>query len=180
MIWRRWFARDGSEGPARSLYEAAVRQARRPDFYETLGVPDTLDGRFELVALHGFMLMRRLRSVPAGGPVLGQALFDVMFADMDASLREMGAGDLGVGRRVKTMAKGFLGRIAAYDSGLAGTAPLDAAIRRNLYGTSEPAPDALAAMTRYVGATEKSLADQADSELLAGRAAFPPPPVSGR
>ena len=179
MVWRRWFARDGSEGAARRLYEAAVGQARRPEFYETLGVPDTLDGRFELVALHGFMLMRRLRPVP-GGPALGQSLFDVMFADMDASLREMGAGDLGVGRRVKTMAKGFLGRMAAYDAGLAGTAPLDAALRRNLYGTSEPAPEALAAMTRYVGAMEKSLADQADSDLLAGRAGFPPPPVSGR
>jgi cytochrome b pre-mRNA-processing protein 3 len=179
MILRRLFGRDELAEPARALYEAAVRQARDPAFYERLGVPDTVDGRFELVALHGFLLLRRLRTAPAGA-ALGQALFDVMFADMDASLREMGAGDLGVGRRVKTMAKGFLGRMAAYDAGLADAAALPAALRRNLYGTVEPAAGALAAMAGYLREAARALENQPDSALGQGRASFPPPPALGR
>ncbi|MEX2297639.1 MAG: ubiquinol-cytochrome C chaperone family protein, partial [Dongiaceae bacterium] len=119
MTLKRLFRRDPHAKPARALYEAAVEQARSPAFYTALGVPDTVDGRFELIALHGFLVMHRLKTEPGEGPPLAQALFDFMFADMDAALREMGAGDLGVGRRVKTMAKSFLGRVAAYEAGLA-------------------------------------------------------------
>jgi cytochrome b pre-mRNA-processing protein 3 len=180
MILRRLFGRNALEGPARALYETAVRQAREPAFYAALGVPDSVDGRFELVALHGFLLMRRLKSIDAGGGRLAQALFDIMFADMDASLREMGAGDLGVGKRVKTMAKGFLGRIAAYETGLENPAELQAALRRNLYGTVEPSAGALAAMAGYAREAAESLKNQPDSALLAGIAGFPPPPAPGR
>ena len=180
MGWRRWLGRDRLEGPARALYETAVGQARLPAFYGALGVPDTLDGRFELVALHGFLLMRRLRSVEPGGAALGQGLFDIMFADMDASLREMGAGDLGVGRRVKTMAKGFLGRVAAYDAALAGSEPLAAALGRNLYGTATPVPGTVETLAGYVESAAKMLAEQRCSDLLAGRAEFPAPPGGGR
>ncbi len=179
MILRRLFGRNEWEAPARALYEIAVGQARHPDFYRHLGIPDTIDGRFELVALHGFLLIRRVRSLPAGG-TLGQALFDVMFADMDASLREMGAGDLGVGRRVKTMAKGFYGRMAAYEAGLAGTAPLADALRRNLYGTTEPPPSVLAAMAEYLRDAAQTLENRPDSALEAGQAGFPAPPPLGR
>ena len=179
MIFKRLFGRNEWEAPARALYGCAVAQARRPDFYRDLGIPDTLDGRFELVALHGFLLLRRLQLVPDGAG-LAQALFDVMFADMDASLREMGAGDLGVGKRVKIMAKGFYGRVDAYEAGLAGTAPLAEALRRNLYGTVEPAPAALEAMTGYVRNASQSLVTQQDSDLLKGEASFPDPPALGR
>ncbi len=179
MIFRRLFGRNEAETPARALYEVAVGQARNPDFYRQLGVPDTVDGRFELVALHGFLLMRRLRSLPDGGR-LGQALFDVMFADMDASLREMGAGDLGVGRRVKTMAKGFYGRMAAYEAGLVDEAPLADALRRNLYGTVEPARAALEALVEYLQGAARMLEKQPDSTLEAGQATFPAPPALGR
>jgi cytochrome b pre-mRNA-processing protein 3 len=180
MIWKRLFGRERLAGPARELYETVVRQARLPSFYADLAVPDTVDGRFELVALHGFLLMRRLKGVPDGGATLGQALFDIMFADMDASLREMGAGDLGVGRRIKTMAKAFLGRIAAYESGLDGTAPLAPALARNLYGTADVPAETIAAMAEYVAAAAEMLEKAPDSGLLAGRAEFPPVPVSGR
>lgn len=179
MIFSRLFGSKKWEGPARSLYESVVAQARRPEFYRDLGVPDTVDGRFELVALHGYLLLRRLRPMQDGAG-LAQTLFDVIFADMDASLREMGAGDLGVGKRVKVMAKGFYGRMAAYDAGLAGEAPLTEALRRNLYGTVEPAPDVLAAMAAYLRNATQGLEKQADSGLLAGRATFPNPPSLAR
>ncbi len=164
--------------PAADLYDAIVAKAREPAFYVDLGVPDTVNGRFEMVALHAFLVLRRLKA--AGEPVsgLGQVLFDTMFADMDLSLREMGAGDLGVGRRVKAMAEGFYGRIAAYDAALASAdrEALAEALRRNVYGTLKPpeAPPAhaVAALARYVADSAGSLAAQDDSELAVGKPRF--------
>ena len=121
---------------AHRLYMAVVTRARDPLFYRELGVPDSLDGRFEMIALHAFLVMRRLKREGRAGAALSQALHDIMFADMDQSLRELGVGDLSVGRKVKAMARGLYGRIAAYEAGLAeGGDRLVAAIRRNVYGT---------------------------------------------
>jgi cytochrome b pre-mRNA-processing protein 3 len=170
----RLFRRDRQAGAARELYGRIVAAARQPAFYSALSVPDSVDGRFELVALHLFLVLHRLKH--AGEPAaaaLAQSLFDTAFADMDASLREMGAGDLGVGRRVKQMATGFYGRAAAYEEGLAETAGLEAALRRNLYGTVEPAPAELAAMARYLRAAAESLAHQSTQTLGEGRVEFP-------
>jgi cytochrome b pre-mRNA-processing protein 3 len=144
---------DPARAGAADLYAAAVAQARRPEFYERLGVPDTLDGRFELVALHVFLILRGLRA-QAPSAELGQALVDRFVADMDASLRELGAGDLGVGRKVRAMGQALYGRIAAYESGLTGPAGmLEAALRRNLFGTvhsPEPDPAVLKQVADYM------------------------------
>src|SRR5262249_7437053 len=84
------FKRDPAEAAARALYARVVEQARLADFYRDAGVPDTLDGRFDMIVLHAFLVLHRLKQEgQAQGPV-GQALFDLMFADMDASLRELG------------------------------------------------------------------------------------------
>jgi cytochrome b pre-mRNA-processing protein 3 len=147
------------ETAAERLYSAAVAQARTPAFYLRHGVPDTLDGRFEMIGLHVFLLMRRLKSEGEAARALSQALCDRFFDDLDRSLREMGAGDLGVGRRVKAMAKAFYGRIAAYDSSFA-SAALEEALARNLYGTVEAKPEQLAAMARYLREEAANLAAQ--------------------
>src|SRR5512135_2803202 len=110
------FKRGPHEAEATRLYDAIVSQARRPEFYEGGGVPDSIDGRFELIVLHAYLVLRRLRAAGGAGEPLAQALVDVLFADLDASLREMGAGDLGVGKRVKRMATAFYGRIGAYEA----------------------------------------------------------------
>lgn len=151
------------------LYRAAVEQARRPVFYALHGVPDTIDGRFDMIALHVFLILHRLkRDGQAQGPV-GQALFDLMFADMDGSLREMGVGDLSVGRKIKQMATGFYGRVAAYESGLAGRGgELEHALRRNLYGTVAPAPAQVAALESYMRRQAASLAGQPSDALIRG------------
>ena len=162
---------------ARALYDAVVAQARRPDFYLSGGVPDSLDGRFEMIAIHAYLVMRRLRTEGAEGAALSQALFDIMFDDMDRNLREMGAGDLGVGRRVKLMARGFYGRIAAYDGGL-GHADDDAligALERNLYGTVSPAPGASRAVSGYLRAQAAALERVPGAALLAGQVRFDDP-----
>ena len=137
-----WLRPDPARHAAEELYAVVVAQARRPEFYRDLGVPDTVDGRFELVALHTFLALRRLRS-KANAAGARQALVEVFVDDMDASLREMGAGDLGVGRRVKTMAQALYGRIAAYEAGLAGSEQaLVEALRRNVFGTAAgPGPN---------------------------------------
>src|SRR5689334_15586398 len=145
------FKSDPLREAARLAYQRVVEQARRPGFFTAIRVPDTLDGRFELICLHAFLYLHRLKHERPPAAPLGQAFFDVMFADFDRSLREMGTGDLSVGREVKRMAEAFYGRIAAYEAGLAGgDEVLLAALARNLFGTAPPPADCLAAMARYV------------------------------
>ena len=93
----------------RRLYAAAVAQARQPAFYADCGVPDTPTGRFDVIVLHGFLLMHRLKAAPAGRP-LAQAFCDAVVEDMDRNLREMGIGDLSVGKKAKKLMQGFYGR----------------------------------------------------------------------
>jgi cytochrome b pre-mRNA-processing protein 3 len=162
MRFARWFRPSPVQVTAGALYTKLTDQARMPAFYRALGVPDSLDGRYEMVALHAFMTLRRLRRDGAATEALAQALFDTMFADMDRSLREIGVSDLSVGKRIKEMARGLYGRIAAYESALAaapgaGDDPLAGALARNVYGTvAPPAAPVLASLARYVrDATER-------------------------
>jgi cytochrome b pre-mRNA-processing protein 3 len=132
------FRRSPITDSADKLYLAAVKQARRPEFYRRCGVPDTATGRFEMIALHVFLLLYRLKGETDEGAALAQGLFDAMFADMDRNLREMGTGDLSVGGKIRRLAEGFYGRVAAYDAGLAaGEEGLADALGRNLYATAE-------------------------------------------
>ena len=149
-------------------------------FFAALGIPDTLDGRFEALALHAFLVLRRLKGQGAEAERLAQAIFDTMFDDMDRSLREMGVGDLGVGRRVKAMAQGFYGRIAAYDRGLAqGDDVLAEALRRNVFGTAAetatPSVRCLNALCAYIRQSDQALAGTALEVLRAGNISFPLP-----
>ena len=159
------------------LYGAAVAAAREPYCYAAQGVPDTLDGRFDLIGLHAFLLIHRLRFLPDPGPALAQAVFDAMFSDMDKALREMGVGDLSVGRRVRTMWEAFHGRARAYEAGLQSTDPaaLPAALARNIWRGTAPPPGAADALTRLTRAQHAHLASQNAAGLLAGNASFLPP-----
>lgn len=143
------------------LYGAAVAAARSPVFFTALGVPDTLDGRFDLVGLHVYLLVRRLTAQPEPGPALAQATFDAMFADMDVNLREMGVSDLSVGKRVKEMWEAFHGRSRAYQAALdsADDAALTAALARNVW--REQAPEGAAAR---LAAHVRALAARLDGE----------------
>ncbi|MGH6979894.1 MAG: ubiquinol-cytochrome C chaperone family protein, partial [Stellaceae bacterium] len=140
-----------------AAYRAIVARAREPGLFVAWSVPDTLDGRFELLALHAFLVMNRLKDEPAAKK-FAQILFDIMFADLDRAVREMGATDTGVGKRVKAMARGFYGRVAAYDKGFGDDAELAAALRRNLFGTTQPTPEQIAAASRYLRTQAAALA----------------------
>lgn len=159
---------------ALAAYTHVVERAREPAFYVGWGVPDTLDGRFEVLALHIFLVLNRLKRETGEAAAFAQELFDTMFADLDSALREMGAGDLGVGRRVQAMAKGLYGRIAAYERGLGDEAEMAAALRRNLFGTSTASAAQLAAFSAYARRQIAALAAQPVTALIAGRVAFAP------
>lgn len=169
------FRRNRYRAQAHATYVSVVERARDPDFFLRLAVPDTLDGRFEMIALHMFLVLNRLKAEHDATSDFAQALFDAMFADLDRSLREMGATDMGVGKRVKEMAKGFYGRIKAYEDGLAADDRVLAdALKRNLYGTIEPPPEAVAAMVGYLRDQVRFLARQPVAALFTDHINFAP------
>lgn len=171
------FRESEDEARVRALYVAAVEQARRPEFYLNLGVADTPDGRFDMVSLHVILLLRRLKRDHPGTADTAQALFDLMFADMDRNLREMGVGDVSVGKRVKGMAKGFYGRLAAYDAGLdVDDDSLAMALRRNLYRKTSPTDRQVETVAAYARAADTALRNTPLSTVLAGTVTFPPAP----
>jgi cytochrome b pre-mRNA-processing protein 3 len=159
-----------------ALYAAAVAAARDPFLYTTLGAPDTLDGRFDVLGLHAILLIRRLRAAPPPGPALAQAVFDAMFADMDLNLREMGVGDLSVGKRVKAMWEAFHGRARAYESALDENddAALAAAIARNVWRGAAPPAGSAMRFARLAHAQQDALGEQPITALAAGTALFLP------
>lgn len=169
------FRRSHRRAAVLAAYGAIVERARHPVFYTDWGVPDTFDGRFEVLALHAVLVLHRLKAEHAATSAFAQSLFDTMFADLDRGVREMGATDLGVGRYVKSMARGFYGRIVAYEQGLAeGGEALRAALSRNLYGTAEPKREQLAAVADYTLRQSAALAVEPAAALLDGTVPFAP------
>ena len=168
----RNLARDAAD----LAYRHVVDQARAPVFFTEYGVPDTHDGRFELICLHAFLYLHRLKSERPRSSLLCQSFFDRMFADFDRSLREMGVGDLSVGKHVERMVRAFYGRILAYEAGLASDdTALDAALVRNIFGTARNLSPVPAAMAGYVRRAITGLRSQPVADLLAGRIFFEPP-----
>jgi cytochrome b pre-mRNA-processing protein 3 len=158
------------------LYSAAVTAARDPHLYTVLGAPDTLDGRFDIIGLHVFLLIQRLKRDPAPGPDLAQAVFDAMFSDMDVNLRELGVSDMSVGKRVRAMWEAFHGRANAYGGAMEAEdqAALETALARNVWRGAEPPAGSPAALARLTIAQEACLASQPLPNLAAGTVRFLP------
>ncbi len=158
-----------------ALYREAVAAARAPWFYRELGVPDTLDGRFDLIALHAFLLIHRLQSAPDPGPALAQGIFDAMFTDMDNNLREIGVSDLSVGRRVRAMWEAFHGRSKVYAVAIDAVdrPALEASLARNVWRGMAPdgAPSTLA---EVMLGQAMHLQEQPLTAFAAGNAQFMP------
>lgn len=161
-----------------ALYAAMAAQSRQPALYKAGGVPDSLDGRFDLLSLHLALLMRRLQPEGRAGGRLRQAVFDFFAADMDRSLREMGVGDMGISRRVRLMGEAFYGRARAYNAALDAPEPRPAlmtALDKNLYGTVPTNPAALGWMADYILRLQDYLDRQPAASILSGTLALPPP-----
>lgn len=170
--------RNRSRATIAALYGVIVAQARLPVFYAHYGVPDTLEGRFDLIVLHLSLFVRRLRSEGERGRELSQGAFDAFCRDMDDNLRELGLSDLAVPRRMRSFGEAFYGRSAAYDRALdePGDESLVATLSRNLYDDETPAAARLAA---YVRTAASELVYQDFSALQAGALRFPDPAQVG-
>jgi cytochrome b pre-mRNA-processing protein 3 len=159
---------------AERLYAAAVAAARRPALYEGYGVPDTLEGRFEMMALHLFALLHRLMHDPGDDPELARRVAESFVSDMDGAFREMGVGDLSVPRRTKALYGSLAGRISAYKNALGNDAAMAAAIARNVFPDGPEDARALP-LALHMKATAEALRKADLAELRRGDARFPEP-----
>jgi cytochrome b pre-mRNA-processing protein 3 len=179
MIFRL-FRRDPQATTITALYGAIVAQARVPAFYLAFGVPDTPEGRFDLVVLHLALVCRRLGRAAgaeqAAGRTLSQGVFDMFCRDMDDNLREMGVGDLTVPKTMRKLGEAFYGRLDVYDRALASADPaeLAAALARNAQGPGAPAA-AAERLAAYVRAAAAHLEALPIAGFADGRVSFPDP-----
>lgn len=169
--------RSAPRGTIEAIYGMIVTQAREPLFYRDLGVPDTVDGRFDLLLMHLWLVLRRLKSTEAG-KALSQALFDHFCNDMDDNLRELGVSDLKVPKKMQAFGEAFYGRTAAYDMALSeGHEALAQALCKNvLNGENIEKARRLAA---YAGAAMAALAGADEAALASGVWKFPSPEQAG-
>jgi cytochrome b pre-mRNA-processing protein 3 len=174
-VWSRLFRTRPQVAAGRALYNAAVAQARQPDLYRALGVPDTGEGRFELYTLHVVLLMRRLKRQGEAAGETSQAVFDAYLRALDDGLREMGVGDISVGKKMRKLGEAAYGRVKAFDEALDGHAQdpeaLTALIGRTVYGGAE-APEA-PKLAAYAARAAGALAAQPLERLLAGAVEWP-------
>ena len=172
----RPFRRSLNAGSIACLYGAIVAQARLPAFYVEFGVPDTIEGRFDLLVLHLVLVLRRLSRAGDRGRAVGQQLFDAFCRDLDGNLREMGVGDLTVPKRMRRFGEAFYGRQAAYLAALDAENPADFenALSRNILQVD--GIDARAAcLARYARSVAGQLDAQEDAGLFGGAMDFPDP-----
>jgi len=139
----------------RSLYDALIVQARQPVFFADFGVPDSIDGRFDMVTLHAWLVLDRLHA--AGFKPLADRLTDTIFIGFDEALRDLGAGDMGMGRKIKTMREAFNGRVRAYDSA-EGEREFAEAIVRNVFRGNEQRGAEAMSIARYALSSRLRLA----------------------
>jgi cytochrome b pre-mRNA-processing protein 3 len=177
MIFALFSRRSRRAATIEALYGAIVAQARQPVFYLEYGVPDTVNGRFEMVLLHAGVLLDRMSDEEADIRALGQDVFDYFCQDMDDTLRERGVSDVKVPREMKRVAEAFYGRQAAYRTALNGSdrQALADALRRNVYaGVQEAEADRMAA---YLRVLNESLRGQRAADLVEGRLVWPDPAI---
>jgi cytochrome b pre-mRNA-processing protein 3 len=174
-VWSRLFGTRPQVAAGRALYQSAVAQARRPVLYRELAAPDTTEGRFELYTLHVVLLMRRLKRQGEAAAETSQGLFDAYLRGLDDGLREMGVGDLSVGKKMRKLGEAAYGRVKAIDEALDRRAEdpeaLTALVRRTVYAEADvPEAPRLAA---YVARAAEALAAQPLDRFLAGEVQWP-------
>lgn len=171
MFLDRFFRPRTTLAMGQKLYAGVVAQARTPALYESYGVPDTVEGRFELYTVHVFLLLDRLRRQGSRAAETSQALFDTYLSALDDALREMGVGDLSVGKKMRKLGEAFYGRVKSYEAAFAALPQADhlhALLSRTVY--AEGGAENVAKLGEYVLAQRAGLAGQKLESLLEGRA----------
>lgn len=172
MALGNWFQPKKNRWAVDKLHQSIQAQALRPDFYFEGGARDNFSGRFEMTCLHGSLVFRRLREAGQAGKALSQEVFDALFDGFDEALRDIGTGDLSVGKKIRKMGEAFYGRAKAYDDALAdGVSDVDLqhSLMRNL-GVAEPQAGRF---VRYVRSVEDTLRRHTDAQLLSGELNWP-------
>ncbi len=167
---QRLFRPRPAQAAGRALYASVVEQSRQPALYERLGAPDTVEGRFEVYSLHVVLLLDRLRRQGDQASETSQVLFDTFVKALDNALREMGVGDLSVGKKMRKLGEAFYGRAKSYEDAFAGlpqTGQLEALIARTVYAEADAGR--AAGMASYVIGQREALAAQPLEALLEGR-----------
>ena len=150
------FRKDRTRSQAETLYAAIAEQARAPQFFAAAGVADTVEGRYEMLSLHMALALERLRREGPPARKLSGKLLEVFFESLDSALREMGVGDLAVGRKIRGMAEEFYGRYAAYRGALTDDgAALADALARNALSTDRTEKAAM--LEKYMRAADEAL-----------------------
>lgn len=172
----RWFQPSNAMLESHRLYIALVSQSRQPFFYEQLGVADSLDGRFDMIVLHLFLYTQAFKRFdePAMHETANE-LVDIMMTDMDRSLREIGVGDMSVGKRVKKMADALNGRFTVYGEALDDDAALCDALARNVYRSEQADAPEISKLAAYVQAAANMLASADEATLKTGAVNWPNP-----
>lgn len=159
-----WFRKDQTQSQAETLFEGLNEQARRPEFYERLGAPDTVEGRFEVLALHIFLILRRLKHDAPASDRLSAAIQEVFFRRLDHALRELGVGDLSIGRKIRGLAEAFYGRATAYEKALNdGGDAIAVALARNVFESNDAAR--AAPLADYVTKADRLFTETAADNL---------------
>lgn len=176
-VWRGITQESPLAAPARAVYLAVVAQARQPVFYASLRVPDTIDGRFDMIVLYAILLVRRIKGQGKVSDQFGREFMSYLFDDMDRNLREMGTGDMRIGNKVKEMAEAFYGRARAYNSALdTGVPRLEDVLKRNVYAKFEDDYGAAQSLAEVVRGHAEDLETQELADILAGIVRFEPLP----
>jgi cytochrome b pre-mRNA-processing protein 3 len=164
---------DRDRSAVRPLYEAAVAAARDPRWYREGGVPDTIDGRFDMVSSVLALILIRLETAGDEGRAPAVFLAETFVDDMDGTLRELGIGDVVVGKRVGKMMGALGGRVGAFRRGLAGEEDFAAAVRRNVFRDAPPSEDAVAFAAGRLRRLHEKLEESAAEQLLSGNLPTP-------
>ena len=149
------------------LYNAVVIEARQPDWYLAGKVPDTLDGRFDMVAAVLSLVLLRLEDEGEPGRAPSAFLTEIFVEDMDGQLRERGIGDIVVGKHIGRMMGALGGRLGALREAFAG-GDLNGAIERNIYRGAVPSESARAAVRNALTELRERLAAMPAADLIAG------------
>lgn len=169
------------EDAALALYSSLVEKARDPAFYTALGVPDTVNGRFDMLVIHAMLVLRRLRGGGTRADRTGKLMLELLFRDMDQTLREMGIGDMGVGKHIKKMAKAMFGRAEAYEEGLDSndSVAIAQALKDNIYRQGAPADAVVAQLVDYMHRADAHAQREDVADITAGRINLAVPVLAG-
>jgi cytochrome b pre-mRNA-processing protein 3 len=166
------FSRSKAVPSVELVYGDIVAAARMPSLYSAMGAPDTVMGRFDMLALHVVLVLRRLRALPPPAESLAQELVDRFFADLDSALREIGIGDVSVPKKIKKLGHAFYGRAEAYERALTEQAPADAlekALARNILDRPDE-PLLAAALAQHVRSLVRTISAMDFEHFLTGTA----------